>query len=481
MADYTGDWPVEYPDQLIVGDPASSIAVCCLWSKRDLVAVQLASDQYAVIGQLYSRAGLNGMLRNILANPSIRCVVVTGHSLTDSYKALSSFFDLGVDSNWTIAGNGGQIDRDLPIADLNALRENVTLVDLRDEPDFAAAFNTVAKRFSDQPPFAAPRTYPKTVPEATAFPSEYMGFVVRQSTILEAWRESLWTIMSFGEASPTDFGVPQKEVLGLLSVIEQPSAEIEALPDWAPFTAADVEGYLDRFFKTEEQDGVAYNYGHRLRARWGMDQIDSLVEEIERSGTSRRALAVLWDPATDVGSAEPPCLTTVQVVLRGGRLYVMAYIRSNDMFRAYPLNAAALALLQESVRSRLPGTETGALSILSFSAHVYSDCWDDCRQAAEEHEGHRRKFEQDPRGSFAFRIEADDLVADHFTAEGDLVQTLRAKAEHVLAAAIAPHVSRVDHGLYLGGEVSQLAIAGQNLTPFDQGPAGRPRPPSSPR
>lgn len=476
-ADHIGAWPIEYDDQLIVGDPASRMAICCLWSKRQVIANQLPSDQYAVIGQLYSRAGLNSMIRNILANPSIRCVAITGQSLTDSAEALLRFFERGVDSDWTIPGNGGQIDRDLPIADLDALRQNVSLIDLRDAPDFTAAFRAAADRFRCLPPFASPRTYPKSVPEAETFPGEYTGFVVRKSTVLDAWREILWTVMSFGHVSPTDFGVGQKEVLGLLSVIARPSPHFGPLPDWAPFTNDDAERYLEHFFVAEAREDLAYNYGHRLRAKWGLDQIDSLVTEITRSGSSRRALASLWDPATDAESAEPPCLTTVQVALREGRLHTSAYIRSNDMFRAYPLNAAALASLQESVRARLPDVEPGPLSILSFSAHIYSDCWDACRRAAKEHEIATRTFDQDPRGSFAFRIEGHELIADHFTEGGDLIQTFRATAGHALAAAIGPFVSRVDHGLYLGGEIARLSTAGQDQTPFEQGPVGDLRPP----
>ena len=481
MAHYTDGWPAEHKDQLIVGNPDSNVAICCLWSKRDSIARQVNPAQYSIIGQLYSRAGLNGMLRNILANPSIRCIVVVGQSMTDSYEALTHFFDKGVDRDWTIPGNGGQIDRDLPIKDLDKLRTSVTLVDLRNELDFTSAFNATLERFQQLPPFASPQTYPKTIPEADVFPSEYMGFVVRKSTILEVWREALWTVMNFGHVTPTDVGVTQKEVLGLLSVIDRPSADFESLPDWAPFTTDDATDYLERFFEPEVGGDISYNYGHRLQTKWGMDQIDSLVSEVERSGLSRRALATLWDPATDIGSTEPPCLTTVQVALREGRLFTMAYIRSNDMFRAYPLNAVALASLQETVRSRLPsGTDRGPLSIMSFSAHIYSDCWDACRKAADEHDVARQRFEQDPRGSFAFRIEDDVLVADHFTEGGDLVQTLRAKAEHVLSSSMSPYVSRVDHGLYLGREISLLAEANRKMTHFDQGPVGESRPPPSP-
>jgi len=54
------------------------------------------------------------MLRNILANPLIRYIVLTGDSVTDSYDALNKFFALGVDQEWKIIENGGHIDPSFP-------------------------------------------------------------------------------------------------------------------------------------------------------------------------------------------------------------------------------------------------------------------------------------------------------------------------------------------------------------------------------
>ncbi len=452
-------WPVEYADQLIVGNPTSNVAVCCFWSSKDRLKRMLDPEHYVAIGNLYSRAGINSMLRNILAKPTIRYLVLTGKSLTDSDKALLNFFEHGVDDQWRIIGNGGQIDKDLPFKTLKDVRENVELVDLRGTRQFKENLRKAVKRLDVLPPFAKPRTFPKTPPTVQTFPSEFLGFVVRRQTILEAWCEILGTVMTFGHVSPTDYGLEQKEVLSLLSVIENPRPRLGKLPHWAPFNNKEIETYVRGFFRKKKSDEVTYNYGNRMQSYWHVDQIELLANGLKKSGHSRRAVVSLWDPVQDAGSPHPPCITTVQAVVRDGRLHLIAYIRSNDMFRAYPLNAAALAGLQARVAGQLEGVKIGPLTILSFSAHVYSDCWDACEQAMVEAAKLRKRFQQDPRGSFVFRLENGEFISDHYSPHGDLVQTFRTNKKETLIGYITPFASVVQHGIYLGKEINRLKSA----------------------
>ena len=317
-------WPIEYPDQLIVGNPASNLAICCFWSSKERLKGLLDPNEYAAIGNLYSRAGITPMLRNILANPTIRYLVLTGQSLTDSEEALLNFFERGVDSDWKIIGNGGQIDQDLLPEVLEEVRRSVELIDLRGAQHFAAEFHQVINRLKRLPPFAKPRIFPKTPPSAQTFPSEFAGLVIRRQTIIEAWCEILWTVMTFGQISPTAYGLKQKEVLALLSVVENPSAQLDEIPHWAPFKDKDIGAYVQRFFEAEKSDDITYNYGHRLQSYWGEDQIKFIAAELRQSGHSRRALANLWDPVEDSKSADPPCVTTIQAAIRGERLHLMA-------------------------------------------------------------------------------------------------------------------------------------------------------------
>jgi thymidylate synthase len=408
------------------------------------------------------------MLRNILAKPSIRYLVLTGTSLTDSEEAMLDFFKHGVDQDWKIITNGAQIDVDLPLPALNDVRKGVELIDLRGSQPFETRFHELTGSLEPRPAFAKPRTFPKTPHTVQTFPSEFSGFIVRQRTICEAWLEIIWTVMTFGHTSPTDYGLEQKEVLALLSVIEEPQSHLDYLPDWSPFTKEDITNYVHTFLDAESHDNVAYNYGYRLQSHWTEDQLESMATELKRSGHSRRAVASLWDPREDSGTSDPVCLTTIQAAVRDGKLHLMTYIRSNDMFRAYPLNAAALAALQQRLTERVGKIAIGSLEILSFSAHIYSDCWDLCERAKAEASRLNRGFQQDDRGSFVFRMDHKRLVADHYSPLGDLVQTFTSKNASELTELIAPFVSRVDHAMYLAREIGRLASAFENGQAYEQ-------------
>lgn len=461
-------WPIEYSDQLIIGSIDNNIGICCLWSSKTRLQSMLSSNDYAVIGNLYSRAGINALIRNILANPLIRYLVITGRSLTDSDQALLKFFSNGVDADFRVVDSGAQIERDLSLEALNDVRENVQLIDLRGTLNFKEDFVRISDGLSTLPPFAKPRRFPKTPPATLVFPSEFNGFIVRQRTICDAWTEAIWTVMTFGSTSPTDYGLEQKEILALLSIIENPAAGLDSAPHWSPFTNEDASSYVEKFFDPQKNTEVEYNYGYRLQTYWGSDQIESIAAELARSGHSRRAIATLWDPAKDSKSADPVCLTTLQAIMRGGKLHLMTYVRSNDMFRAYPLNAAALAALQMRIASHLDSAEVGPLEILSYSAHIYSDCWQACQPALLEASKLRGAFQQDRRGSFVFRIDEGQLVAEHYSPHGDLVQTFKAKSGKELTCLIAPYVSRVDHGMYLAQEIARLASAVQSGDQYKQ-------------
>jgi thymidylate synthase len=461
-------WPIEYADQLILGNPTSNAAVCCLWSSKSHLREVLHPESYCVIGNLYSRAGINSMLRNILSNPLIRYLVLTGKSLTDSDDALLNFFKNGVDDDWRIVNNGAQIDFDFPMESLSEVRRSVELIDLRGTRQFEAEYHELIKRLEPLPPFAEPRSFPKTPLISKTFPSEFVGFVVRQRTVYQAWSEAIWTVMTFGHTSATDYGLEQKEVLALLSIIEEPASPLDRAPHYAPFTGEDLENYVQKFFDPQKQSEVAYNYGYRLQSHWSKDQLQGIAAELRRSGSSRRAVASLWDPSEDSGSSDPVCLTTIQAAVRSGRLHLMTYIRSNDMFRAYPLNAAALAALQIRVANFLGDVEVGPLAILSYSAHIYSDCWEECQFAIAEADKLHKKFEQDPRGSFVFRIEDGCFIAEHYSPDGDMVQSFRAKSEKELAGMVLPFVSRVDHAMYLAREIARLGSALERGERYEQ-------------
>src|SRR5512144_474221 len=97
--------PVYKAGSLLLGNPASPVGVVTLWTLKAKVAARLDPADYAAVGQLYSPTqGLDYLVRNLLANPSIRYLVLTGHDLSGSGTALRDLFERGVEPGETSLG-----------------------------------------------------------------------------------------------------------------------------------------------------------------------------------------------------------------------------------------------------------------------------------------------------------------------------------------------------------------------------------------
>ncbi|WP_333348521.1 hypothetical protein [Microcoleus sp. B3-A4] len=63
--------PLYKPNQLILGNEQT--AVVSGWVDKSAIGKKVESNQFAVIGQLYSSiSGINFLIRNLLYNPHVR-------------------------------------------------------------------------------------------------------------------------------------------------------------------------------------------------------------------------------------------------------------------------------------------------------------------------------------------------------------------------------------------------------------------------
>ncbi|MEM4098123.1 MAG: hypothetical protein QXS81_05510 [Candidatus Micrarchaeaceae archaeon] len=51
-------WPLYYKDELILGNPASNVAIYTLWTRKELLS-ELPRDKFAIIGNLRTTYGIN--------------------------------------------------------------------------------------------------------------------------------------------------------------------------------------------------------------------------------------------------------------------------------------------------------------------------------------------------------------------------------------------------------------------------------------
>jgi len=471
---YHMDWPLFFARSLQVGSPRSGVGLCLLWTPQDRVLPALDRADYALAGNLYSRDGVSYLLRNLLARPTIRTLLLCGRDMTGSGAALAALWAGGVDEAGRIVGDGTRLHPEIPREAVELVRRSVALRDARDvvRPEQIAALLREVARPAE--PFAeTPLVFPYSEPAAEALPAAEHGLVVRAPTVRAAYLRLLWHVLTFGARSPTQHGSDQRELLDVLTVVSEEPADPARFShaEWMPFSReslggrgpdGEYSGYLAQFLEAGREGGVSYTYGSRLRAFAGqVDQVAAMVAELRRSGDSRRAVAGLWSPAEDGASSNPPCLTLVQARLRGGRLHLTAYFRSHDMFRAWAMNAYGLRALQGEIAGAL-GAEAGELAVLSHSAHIYAHDWERANELVAHHyRAVDPRLVRDARGSFVISLEPPEIVVRHYTPDGEHLQSFRSLGARELGVQLTPFVGEISHGVYLGQELqkAELAIA----------------------
>ena len=456
-------WPIFFRDQIKIGDLSSNVAICCLWTKRSILEKRIDPKKYAALGNLYSRDGINYVIRNILANPRIRYLVLWRRDRAGSGDSLSKFFVHGISDDHLIRGTDVQLDKTIDQNAIEVLRKSVELLDMRDtNVDHIEQAVQACKPLSA---FGRSRTFPIWEPQVHHFPAENNGFIVRGKTVADAWVQLLSIIMDFGHIEQTAYSLRQKEILGLMSIITHEEPDKPTIPAWMQIDSEKINEYTAHLFDDSIDDDLAYTYGARLLNYEGIDQIAYIVDELEKTSFSRRCVASLWQPKVDTISDSPPCLNLVQAMIRGDSLHLTVYIRSNDMFRAWPYNAYSLRKLQKAIADQVGIHKLGDLVIISESAHIYEDCLEKAQNIVDSNLDSARKkptFRRDPRGSFAVQLSGKTISVLHYGPNQERLHEFRGNSKSELFRQINPFVSTVDHGLYLGAELQKAETALRN-------------------
>jgi hypothetical protein len=126
--------------------------------------------------------------------------------------------------------------------------------------------------------------------------------------------------------------------------------------------------------------------GHPMRipykkaSAWGPYMPDwilaELWEQLEKNPESRRAVLHLGHGK--LGEQEKPCNTTIQFLIRGGKLHIFPVMRSWDMGVGAFYDNIVFQLMQK-VLAELLGLECGHVSVYAVSAHVYTSDIEDGR------------------------------------------------------------------------------------------------------
>lgn len=372
------EWPILYKDILRVKDPGHHLGVCCLWTQRDVVQSLLKNVDYCVIGNLYSAQGINAMIRNIMANPNIRTIVIWGSEMSLSGHSLLQFMSKGVDKKRRVIGGRGEIEREIPDEVLELFRKKVKVVDMRGAgaQDLVNEVKILAAK-KLKPLAKKARTFAKSQPMTQVLPSEQTGFMVRGKTVAQTWLKLLNEIHKHGRPKHTRYSTDNelKEILNLTAVVTDEDPDKEYFPEYLPFTLPELKGYYAELMTDREIPGVAYNYGKLLRKDLGVDQVTKLKELLQKRPESKKMVGTLIDPVRfwrDSTTSDTPCLTQLFGSVQDKKFFLTAHFRSQDMVHGWPRNTFALRKLQKDM-AESAGYKMGPLTMITHSAHIYSD------------------------------------------------------------------------------------------------------------
>lgn len=103
-----------------------------------------------------------------------------------------------------------------------------------------------------------------------------------------------------------------------------------------------------------------------------IDQISSVIEQIQKNPDSRRLIVSAWNVADLDKMALAPCHCFFQFYVADGKLSCQLYQRSADIFLGLPFNIASYALLTLMI-AQVTGLRPGDFVHTIGDAHLYSN------------------------------------------------------------------------------------------------------------
>lgn len=474
--------PLHKPNQLTCG--TGQTAVVTGWTVKGAIAKKLDPSDYAVIGQLYSPTrGINLLIRNLLANPQVRYLVILNATREDlnagACNCLIDFLQHGFEQGrsdtgrdcWVIRSKiAGYIDLEVAEAALSQLRRSLVW---QTAGAIAEAVSLV-KNYAQQAglePWGEPLNFPLEATPPIVLPGERYGHRIEGKTIAETWVKIIHRIKTTGTIRPTAYDGYWQELIDLVTVVtDEPSDFCFPDPNYLPVDRPFIQQYISQILDdAPEREGVKYTYGQRLRSWFGRDQVQQVIQKLAADLDSARAVMSLWDVNDHETGDSPPCLNHIWVRIVEGELSLTATFRSNDMFSAWVANAMGLRSLQQHIRDAI-ATQTGAdlhlgpLITISQSAHIYDDCWENSDRLIASHYARicQQRDYTDPCGSFVISVQPPEIVVEHMTpGAGEVVNCYTGKTATQLyrQLAIACPALQVEHALYLGAELQKAEIA----------------------
>lgn len=223
------------------------------------------------------------------------------------------------------------------------------------------------------------------------------GCTIRGKDIDEVWEQWFHTITRSDEIAKENSrdGAVVGEVLNAVTIIDDPTrcilkSKIRNLP--MRYMVGELLWYLSgnpdlkaiqlytSAWDRMSDDGVTVNsnYGYRIQhikdecSGCDFDQLKMVEEMLRKDPASRQAVIhikqardLMLCPTSDVN-----CTVCLQFFVRGGKLYMTTYMRSNDLWMGFPNDVFQFTAIQVYLAMRL-GYQLGSYTHIAGSLHLY--------------------------------------------------------------------------------------------------------------
>jgi len=531
-------WPVAARDRIAFPHSSqlrvteANVGVAFLWTVRDSILPKLEQENLAIAANFYTPAGIEPMIRNTLANPYVRYIILLGEEYSSKKKesvvveltsanAIRAFFARGINPERKIDGFGSSvyIDKNIPMEAIEMMRKNVELIDLNQLMPTAsfdekiARANELIRSLSKKEPFAEPMVFGYEKSDG-AFPYEGGPIVVHGGRIPDAWIKMMGNVWRYGRSNLMNANTDRlvKEINNMTVVVHDPqNIDLSLNPFLVPLTREKIEAYKAEILSPVLPVGKAYTYGNKLRAYsypapqkirelvetddykdfefkqcpwldWNVnyagggceiDQIQDIIDVLKLDKCSKACVAMTWHPADELmrKHKSSPCLVLIQALVQDEKLNLTVFFRSHDMTQGWPENAYGCAAIQAEIAKAI-GLPTGLLIIISGSAQIYNNYFKQVEEMLGKYSANIMTC-SDARGNYQIQIKGGKggniVVLLLHPESGKVLEKFVGKTAYELRDRIGHLASlTTTHAIYLGTE---LAIAEFKLRagePYEQ-------------
>ena len=134
-----------------------------------------------------------------------------------------------------------------------------------------------------------------------------------------------------------------------------------------------LQNIIDNYGKYSEDNLSLYGaYGYRIFEKFGVNQVEKVIEELSENPYSRRAVISIYtaEDLNNLTSLDIPCNISLLFKIRNNQLDMTVLNRSNDVYKGVPYNFFVFRLIQFYISIKL-NMKVGLHNHFTDSLHLY--------------------------------------------------------------------------------------------------------------